>query len=72
MLPFENETFLPGAWTPEREKTRQAVNEWIREGGAFDVDPDQAPGARVPDRALAEAGTCVDEQLCLGKRPDHD
>src|SRR6516165_4544239 len=41
---FENETFLPGAWTPEREKTRQAFNEWIREGAAFDavVDFDRA------------------------------
>jgi lysophospholipase L1-like esterase len=44
LTPFENETFLPGAWNPEREKTRQAVNEWIREGGAFDavVDFDRA------------------------------
>jgi lysophospholipase L1-like esterase len=41
---FENETFLPGAWNPKREATRQAVNQWIREGGAFDavVDFDQA------------------------------
>jgi len=41
---FENETFLPGAWTPERERTRQTFNEWIREGGAFDavVDFDRA------------------------------
>jgi lysophospholipase L1-like esterase len=44
LLGFENETFLPGAWTPERERTRQAVNEWIRTGGAFDavVDFDRA------------------------------
>jgi lysophospholipase L1-like esterase len=44
LTPFENETFLPGAWTPEREKTRQRVNEWVREGGAFDavIDFDQA------------------------------
>ena len=34
---FENETFLPGAWTPERERTRLAVNEWVREGSAFDA-----------------------------------
>ena len=41
---FENETYLPGAWTPAREATRQAVNAWIREGGAFDavVDFDRA------------------------------
>jgi len=44
LTPFENETFLPGAWTPAREARRQAVNAWIREGGAFDavVDFDQA------------------------------
>jgi lysophospholipase L1-like esterase len=44
LTPFENETFLPGAWTPEREQHRQAVNAWIRKGGAFDavIDFDQA------------------------------
>ncbi len=44
LTPFENETFLPGAWTPAREARRQAVNTWIREGGGFDavVDFDQA------------------------------
>ena len=49
VLPFENETFLPGAWTPEREKTRQSVNEWIREGGAFDVVIDFDRALRDPD-----------------------
>jgi lysophospholipase L1-like esterase len=41
---FENETFLPGAWNPRREAVRQAVNDWIRTGGAFDavVDFDKA------------------------------
>lgn len=44
LTPYENETFLPGAWTPEREARRQAVNAWIRDGGAFDavVDFDRA------------------------------
>ena len=44
LTPFENETFLPGAWTPEREARRLAVNAWIRDGGAFDavVDFDKA------------------------------
>ena len=44
LTPYENETFLPGAWTPEREGKRQAVNAWIRDGGAFDavVDFDKA------------------------------
>jgi lysophospholipase L1-like esterase len=44
LTPFENETFLPGAWRPEREARRLAVNAWIRDGGAFDavVDFDKA------------------------------
>jgi lysophospholipase L1-like esterase len=44
LTPYENETFLVGAWTPEREAKRQAVNAWIRDGGAFDavVDFDEA------------------------------
>jgi lysophospholipase L1-like esterase len=49
LLPFENETFLPGAWTPERERTRQAVNEWIREGGAFDAVVDFDLALRDPE-----------------------
>jgi lysophospholipase L1-like esterase len=36
LLPYENETFLPGAWTPAREKHRLAVNDWMRESRAFD------------------------------------
>src|SRR5262249_60395413 len=44
LTPFENETFLPGAWNPRREAVRQAVNEWLRKNDAFDgiVDFDQA------------------------------
>jgi lysophospholipase L1-like esterase len=49
LLPFENETFLPGAWTPERERTRQAVNEWIREGGVFDAVIDFDRALRDPE-----------------------
>ncbi len=49
LTPFENETFLPGAWTPEREKTRQAFNEWIREGGAFDAVVDFDMALRDPE-----------------------
>jgi lysophospholipase L1-like esterase len=49
LTPFENETFLPGAWTPERERTRQAVNEWIREGGAFDAVVDFDLALRDPE-----------------------
>jgi lysophospholipase L1-like esterase len=49
LLPFENETFLPGAWTPKREETRQMVNEWIREGGAFDAVIDFDRALRNPE-----------------------
>ncbi len=50
LTPFGNETFLPGAWNPTRERHRVAVNDWIRKGGAFDgvVDFDEA--LRDPDR----------------------
>ena len=45
LVPFENQAFRRSTVKPEREKTRQAVNEWIREsGGAFDgvIDFDKA------------------------------
>ncbi len=46
---FENETYLPGAWTPEREAVRQAVNRWIREGEAFDAVVDFEAALRDPE-----------------------
>jgi lysophospholipase L1-like esterase len=44
LTPFENETFLPGAWNPKREAVRRSVNEWLRGTDAFDaiVDFDRA------------------------------
>ncbi|HTI83367.1 MAG TPA: SGNH/GDSL hydrolase family protein [Acetobacteraceae bacterium] len=50
LTPFENETFLMGAWTPAREAVRLAVNAWIRESGAFDAVVDFDAGIRDPDR----------------------
>jgi len=49
LTPFENETFLPGAWNPRRERERQAVNAWLRETDVPDglVDFDRA--LRDPD-----------------------
>lgn len=47
LTPFENETFLPGAWNPKREAVRQAVNEWLRQTEAFDAIVDR-PGAARP------------------------
>ena len=48
LTPFENETFLVGAWTPEREVRRQEVNRWIREAGAFDAVIDFDAALRDP------------------------
>jgi lysophospholipase L1-like esterase len=46
MIPYENETYFPGAWTPQGEAKRQAINEWMRAHGAeyFDalIDFDKA------------------------------
>ncbi len=50
LTPFENETFLVGAWTPARERVRQAVNAWIRDAGAFDAVIDFDKGLRDPER----------------------
>ena len=50
ITPFENETFLPGAWTPARERIRRDVNAWIRTGNAFDTVIDFDAGVRDPDR----------------------
>jgi lysophospholipase L1-like esterase len=49
LTPFENETFLVGAWTPAREAVRQAVNAWIRDGSAFDAVIDFDKGVRDPE-----------------------
>jgi hypothetical protein len=46
MIPYENETYFPGAWTLEGEAKRQAINGWMRAHGAelFDalIDFDKA------------------------------
>jgi lysophospholipase L1-like esterase len=34
MIPYENETYFTGAWTPQGEAKRQAINEWMRAHGA--------------------------------------
>ncbi len=49
LTPFENETFMLGAYTPEGEAKRLAVNEWIRNSGAFDAVIDFDKGLRDPD-----------------------
>ena len=49
LTPFENETFLPGAWNPQREAVRQAINDWLRKAGAFDAVVDFDRALRDPD-----------------------
>ena len=49
LTPFENETFLPGAWNPKREAIRQAVNDWLRKSDAFDAIADFDRALRDPD-----------------------
>jgi lysophospholipase L1-like esterase len=49
LTPFENETFLPGAWNPTREAIRQEVNQWMRKTDAFDAVADFDQALRDPD-----------------------
>jgi lysophospholipase L1-like esterase len=46
MIPYENETYHPGGWTPQGEAKRQAINDWMRVQGSefFDalIDFDKA------------------------------
>jgi len=49
ITPFENETFLPGAWNPTREAIRQEVNQWLRKTDAFDAIADFDQALRDPD-----------------------
>ena len=49
LTPFENETFLPGAWNPRREAVRQAVNDWLRKTDDFDAIVDFDLALRDPD-----------------------
>lgn len=48
LLTFENETFLRGAYTPQGEAKRQAVNAWIRDARAFDAVIDFEKALRDP------------------------
>lgn len=54
VLTFENENFnpppgLPGLYTPQRDATRQAINDWIRTTDAFDGVIDFEKALRDPD-----------------------
>jgi lysophospholipase L1-like esterase len=60
--PFENETFLRGAYTLEGEAKRVAVNEWIRTSGAFDAVIDFDAALRDPSnpRSMLPIWDCGD------------
>jgi lysophospholipase L1-like esterase len=49
LLPWEYETFRGGFYTPEGERARQAVNQWIRSSGDFDAVIDFDAALRDPD-----------------------
>ena len=50
LTPFGNETFLPGAWNPTRERHRVAFNTWIRESNVLDGVVDFDKALRDPER----------------------
>jgi lysophospholipase L1-like esterase len=58
MLPYENETYHPGAWTPAGEQKRQAINEWIRTGNAFDAVIDFDAALRDPAHPTGMLPAC--------------
>ncbi len=49
LTPFGNETYMANAWNPRREEVRLAVNNFIREGGAFDGVADFDLALRDPE-----------------------
>ncbi len=49
LTPFENETFMMGAWTPEKEAVRVALNGMIRASRDFDALIDFDLGLRDPE-----------------------
>ena len=56
LTPFGNETFLPGAWNPVREKHRNEFNNFIRQSDLFDgvADFDEAlRDPQIPSQMLA-------------------
>jgi lysophospholipase L1-like esterase len=62
LTPFGNETYMANAWSPQREEIRVAVNNWTRDGGAFDAvaDFDQALRDREIPTQMLPAHDCGD------------
>ncbi len=50
-LPFAGTSLavVPDYWSPDGDATRQAINEWIRTGGAYDGVIDFEPAVQDPD-----------------------
>ena len=51
LTPFGNETYMANAWNPQREEVRTTVNDWVRDGGAFDAVADFDKALRDPERS---------------------
>ena len=51
LTPYEG-TVIPGYWRAEGDATRQALNEWIRTSGAYDVVFDFDAATQDPDRPM--------------------
>jgi lysophospholipase L1-like esterase len=49
LMPYENETFVPGCWTPAKEKVRLDVNDWIRGNKVFDAVIDFEKALQDPE-----------------------
>jgi lysophospholipase L1-like esterase len=62
MIPYENETYFPGAWNPAGEAKRQAINAWIRTGEGFDavIDFDAAVRDSAHPTSMLAAYDCGD------------
>jgi lysophospholipase L1-like esterase len=62
LTPFGNKTYMADTWNPTREGHRVTVNEWIRNGGAFDgvADFDAAVRDREIRSQMATEWDCGD------------
>jgi lysophospholipase L1-like esterase len=58
LTPFGNETYMANAWSPQREEVRVAVNNWIRDGGAFDAVADFDRALRDPEIPTQMLASC--------------
>lgn len=69
LTPFENETFMLGAYAPEGEAKRIAVDDWIGSAGAFDAAIDFDKGLRDPDHGPGCCRYTTTAIICLPGMP---